>query len=161
MLEQYSPVVRIIPLTLVFSTQIDEADFELVGAYSWYSMKLKNTTYARSGTNLFMHRLIMNPSNHEQVDHLNGDGLDNRRMNLRVCTRSQNVQNRHKVFGMSRFQGVYRDSRRTRWTASIICCGVTYRLGTFANEEEAARAYDRKAKELFGPFARVNFSEGD
>jgi hypothetical protein len=90
------------------------------------------------------------------VDHINGDTLDNRRANLRVCTKSENNRNRRKLHPTtSRFKGVYKNTKP--WIALIECNGKQFVLGRFASEEEAALAYDKAAKEHFGSFARLNF----
>ncbi len=98
-----------------------------------------------------MHRLIMDCPDGMDVDHINGDGLDNRRENLRIVTRSQNLRNR-KTFKNSKsgFKGVIFNPVNGKWKAII-------NLGTFDTSEEAAKAYDEAIKKLFGPLAKPNF----
>jgi len=103
-----------------------------------------------------MHRLILNAPPDLKVDHINGNGLDNRKENLRLATTPQNVRNaRLSLRNSSGFKGVKR--KRQKWQASIVFNGKTIRLGVFDAREDAARAYDIAALLLHGEFARVNF----
>ena len=151
--------VRYISLGEGKSAMVDAADFEWLNRYKWRTTG-GSGGYARStigGKNVAMHRLIMNASPGLVVDHINGNIWDNRRHNLRVCTVAQNARNRRSLRGTSRFKGVSWNARCHKWRAAIYCMGKKIRLGDFENEIEAARAYDRKAKELFGQFAYLNF----
>jgi hypothetical protein len=98
------------------------------------------------------------------VDHINGDPLDNRKSNLRVCTQAENLRNRRKRAKptSSKFKGVSRHtiSRQKPWLAKIKSDGKTIYLGTFETEEQAAEAYDRAALERFGTFAHLNRARG-
>jgi hypothetical protein len=96
-----------------------------------------------------------------EVDHVNGDGLDNRRSNLRVCTHAENARNQSSRTRMStsRFRGVVWAKDRRKWRAMIGDNGRTVHLGNFTDEIEAAQAYDRAAREMYGAFARLNFPE--
>ena len=95
-----------------------------------------------------------------EIDHINGDGLDNRLVNLRPVTSHQNHANRHKIWGVSRYKGVNRSaSKRNPWRAEIQVKGRSIYLGVFPSQEAAARAYDAAAREHFGEFARTNFEE--
>lgn len=88
------------------------------------------------------------------IDHVNGSGLDNRRANLRACTRSENNANRHRAQSKtSRVKGVHLEKQTGRWRAEIHWQGRRYTLGRFAALEDAAEAYRAKAEELFGAFA--------
>jgi len=106
-----------------------------------------------------MHREIMKPASGRVIDHRNGDGLDNRRDNLRPATHSQNCFNRRKTKSKtsSRFVGVH--FHENRWRAYIKYSGKRIWLGRFINEIDAARAYDRAAIKYHGEFARLNFPE--
>lgn len=143
---------------------IDEEDAELVMQYRWNVVAPPTKPgkyYARARIAYpdqweYMHRLIAGPRSDEEVDHWNGDGLDNRRKNLRACETTGNNQNRRRrKTGASMYCGVWRQKKR--WAASIDANHRRYLLGTFATEEEAARAYDAKARELHGEFATLNF----
>ena len=115
----------------------------------------------RKLTSMSMHRLVMNATNPEIViDHINGDTLDNRKANLRFATVAQNAQNRNKVKGCSsKYLGVTYHKRDERWQTQVRHNGKRHYVGLYLTEEEAARAYDIKAKELHKEFARLNFPE--
>jgi hypothetical protein len=106
-----------------------------------------------------MHREIMRPPDGFVVDHIDGNSTNNRRRNLRTCTRRQNLYNSRPRRGKSKYKGVRYEKRTKRWVAEITHRGRKYHLGSFKNEVEAAKAYDRKARQLFGPYARLNFPE--
>lgn len=154
-------MARIIPLTRGLSTVIDDADLALVSRFSWQAFLAKSGQwYATNRKCGRLHRLIMDAPAGMQVDHRNGNTLDNRRDNLRICTHQQNQWNRKRSPGRSRFKGVtFWGSRPTRkpWMARIEKNGKRIGLGYFATEAEAAQAYDRAARELFGEFAAPNF----
>lgn len=143
---------------------IDAADAPLVKGYVWGLAVRGPNRYAsgsKEGTlrvGAYMHRIIMNAPKGTEVDHIDGDGLNNHRRNLRVCSRQMNAANavRHRD-GTNPYKGVR--YCRGKWAAGI---GINYRriyLGRFHTAEEAARAYDCAAKEAFGDFARLNFPE--
>ena len=150
-------------------TLVDDEDYKQLVSLpykSWlYYRNKAGNEYARARIKLsdmswslvLMHRVIMGAEPGEEVDHVDRDGLDNRRQNLRLSTRSQNNGNQAKTRGTSRFKGVYWDKGRQKWHAQI-CLGSNRRaIGRFDSEEEAARAYDAAAVEQWGEFARVNF----
>jgi len=185
---------------------VDDEDFELVQNalarynkdgtlrknsgkwYVWTQPYCNGKYYAISGARqLSIHRTIMSPPKGMDVDHINGDPLDNRRSNLRICTRSQNSQNKKlRNDSASGYKGVYeiKNPQRTQYISKKTG-EVTYhysmptkrfrayigdpetpatrkrniKLGYHATAEEAARAYDKKAIELFGEFALLNFPE--
>lgn len=145
---------------------IDDEDFDLVSQYKWYTDKTKKTIYARAHNRkknngnqekVKMHRLILNPPDGLHTDHINGNGLDNRRSNLRACTKAQNAQNqRHKTGGSSKYKGVCWHKLTKKWHASIGIDGKIKYLGLFIDEKEAAKAYNNAADANFGEFARLN-----
>lgn len=104
-----------------------------------------------------MHRLIMEAKQQQKVDHINGDGLDNRKENLRFATTSENAMNKCSTKNKSSsYKGVSWYKRYKKWQAQIKFKGKSIYIGIFDTEIEAAKAYDNKAKELFGEFAKLN-----
>ena len=149
-----------IPLTKGKVALVDAKDFSLVSKYTWCAMWNGHNWYAVSRTgstfrNIYMHRLIMGATEGAEVDHRRvGDTLDNRRGNLRVCTRSQNGANSRSK-NSTGFKGVRK--RNGRFHAPITSFKTARHLGVFNSLEEAARAYDKAAIAVFGEFARINF----
>jgi hypothetical protein len=139
---------------------IDDEDFPLVRPYLWHASRGGRCVYAlaRVGKQtLKMHRVILAAPLGVQVDHANGNGLDNRRCNIRLATASQNAANRRCGRGRSSYQGVY--FSQGKWRATIGYHRKRIDLGRFKAEADAARAYDRAALELFGGFATLNFAQ--
>ena len=157
-----------IELTGRYKTTIDDEDFGKIANHKWhvYINRAKNTKYAAANiktngkkTTIRMHRLIMDAKPGEFVDHINMNGLDNRKSNLRLSTRQGNSANRKSYRGSSsKYKGVT-SHRGKRWRAQINVGGNVRHLGSFMEQEYAARAYDIAALEAFGEFARVNFPE--
>lgn len=161
-----------IPVSPGLFALVDADDAKKVMSQKWYVSKTKHHIYAvakkwicspNKYKRTLMHRLILDAPDGEIVDHINGDGLDNRRCNLRLCTMRQNVCNqriRTTYAGKpttSRYKGVTKDKRkRSGWVAQIVSYGNHIHIGTFPTELEAAAAYNAKAVELFGSFARLN-----
>jgi hypothetical protein len=105
-----------------------------------------------------MHRYIMKVPKGLVCDHINHNGLDNRKSNLRICTRQQNTYNqRSQKGGSSKYKGVDWNKRQKKWRARIYYKRKFYYLGYFDNEVDAAKSYDKKAKEFFKEFACPNF----
>ena len=137
---------------------VDDEDYECLARHEWRTLKNCNRYYAARSRSILMHRVIMNAQKGQEIDHKDGNGLDNRRTNLRFCTRSQNNQNRRKTWGSSQYKGVSWWKRDNEWEVSIKHNKKQYHLGHYKDEIHAAKVYDAKAKELFGEFAYLNFS---
>lgn len=142
---------------------VDAGDFELVSKFSWRACKVGNNWYAVfTPKPVLLHRLVLGMGDRtqdkESVDHINHDGLDNRKKNLRKCTHQQNMfSTRHKL-GPSGFRGVHPNGKG--WRARVSFNGIEKHIGTFADPKTAALAYDKKATDLYGPFAITNASMG-
>ncbi len=158
--------VREIPLTRGFVALVDADDYERVmAAGSWCSRTKPHTTYAAKSirrtpgakqTSLYLHTFL---TGWPMVDHRNGNGLDNRRANLRPATSSQNSANQKlRSNNTSGYRGVQWNKKARKWRAQIVLHGKRRILGDFTSKEDAARAYDAAAVELFGEYARPNFS---
>ena len=152
--------MKTIQLTRGMKSIVDDEDFKKVSQQKWHFHKHpdRDFGYARTdkkGKAIFMHNIIMNNVN---SDHINGNGLDNRRKNLRPSTRSQNMMNRRKFPGCSsKYKGVNWNKHASQWVSRITKDSQTYLLGYFRNEKRAASEYDAAAKLLHGDFARLNF----
>lgn len=138
---------------------IDEEDFGLVNSYHWWVVAVGNVRYAQgtvSGKKEYMHRLLAGVSSGVLVDHKNRNGLDNRRENLRACTRAQNLWNKKRPStNTSGLKGATFEARRKKWVARIWVAGKAHHLGYFLTKEEAHAAYVDAGKRLHGEFARA------
>lgn len=144
---------------------VDDEDFDWLNQWKW---SLNGNGYAvrtaKVSRGLFtvqrMHRVIMNAPDGLHVDHINGDKLDNRRLNLRLCTSQQNSFNRGvQSNNTSGYKGVYLHKKRNlmkRWYAKVFVDGKYHCKGMFATPLEAAKAYNVLAVEYHGEFARLN-----
>jgi hypothetical protein len=151
---------RLIPLTHGLHAIVDAADFEWLSQYQWFLWGPGYAARRVRGGVILMHREIMKAPPGKDVDHFNGHPSDNRRRNLRICTRSENLRNTHKRRGcLSQYKGVSVNSRHSKWIAQISFERENIKLGTFDDEAEAARAFDRAALLLFGEYAWLNFPE--
>lgn len=152
--------MKTVNLTRGKVTFIDDEDYELISKYRWYAILARGHWYASAHIESWsslngMHRLIMSPKDNEVIDHVNGNGLDNQRSNLRICSHRQNIVNSKKRSGTSsEFKGV--TWHCGKWQASIQTNRKSFYLGRYSDENEAAMAYDVKAVELFGNFAATN-----
>lgn len=143
---------------------IDDCDLEKASQYKWRARKGRRTYYAtaligdkREKKEIHLHNLIMNPEDGFMVDHIDLNGLNCQRSNLRICLYSQNSKNR-SPWGLSRYLGVsiVRHKTCVRWEAKIFSDGNRKYLGSFKTEEDAAIAYNDAAKIFHGEYANLN-----
>ena len=170
-MQNHSMKTREVPLTRGYVAIVDADDYEKVAAFSWQA-KIDRSKHDGSIIRVYahgrvgqyangkpmmakMHRVILGLTDSRiDCDHKNHDGLDNRRENLRVCTRSQNNHNRRPK--RWKFKGVSPTYGGKRWRATIRANGKQMHLGAFRTIEEAAAAYDKAALRYFGEFAQTN-----
>ena len=162
--------MKTIPLTRGKEAIVDDEDYGWLSQWGWYLMANSEIEgYAhyqpkKHGPFYYMHRLIAKlmydiPEGYE-VDHINGNSLDNRRANIRIVTPAQNNMNAKKRKGCSsKYKGVSWKEPRQKWYAYHFMNGKQYHLGVFDSEIKAAKAYDEAAKKHYGKFARLNFPE--
>ena len=160
---RYGYAFRRIRLTQGKFAIVDCEDYDLLSRYKWCAAKDSSTYYAvrsRRGKQVRMHREIMKVPKHLVCDHINHNGLDNRRNNLRICTRQQNTYNQKPMkTGTSKYKGVDWNKRQKKWRARIYYKSRCHYLGYFNNEIDAALSYDAKARQLFKEFACLNFPD--
>ncbi len=172
--------MKLIPLSTNYSAtknknayfaQVDDEDYEWLNKWKWYAHSGENdrTLYARRSEwspefkkqiTIRMHRFIMGLTNPKTMcDHKDGNGLNNQRSNLRACTSSQNGANRRRpsIKKTSKYIGVSRKTNSTKWVAQLAKNRQKIFIGHFDSEIDAAKAYDKKAKEIHGEFATLNF----
>lgn len=168
--KRYNTFMKRLKLTQGKYTLVDDKDFEYLNQFKWAVKNPKTgVLYAIRHNKIIngspikgyrlLHRMIMNAPKGTEVDHKDGNGLNNQRSNLRVCTRSQNSANRPKQKNnKSGYKGVSFCKAYKNWVAYIQINGKGKNLGYFKTAQEAAKRYDLKASELFGEFARLNFA---
>lgn len=153
-----------IPLTQNKIALVDDADFEFLNVWKWYAHKERGNYYAvrksprveGKQTMIYMHSMLINIPKGYKCDHMDRNSLNNQRGNLRLASNAQNLQNRPaQRNNTSGYKGVVKAGKR--FTAQIQHMGKWYPLGTFGTAEMAAIEYDKKALELFGEFAVLNF----
>lgn len=136
---------------------IDEQDYERLQSYRWTVSEQGYAIRWVRNHKIKMHRDVMNPPEGMEIDHINGNKLDNRRANLRICTHADNVRNVGKrKDNSSGFKGVYWRSDVKKWRALIQVEGRRIDLGFFTEPQDAALAYDKAARKYHGEFARTN-----
>lgn len=160
-----------IPLTQGKYAIVDDEDYDKINSWKWYAHKdhkngnfyaYRNETYASGKRkSVFMHREIFCTSSEMKIDHINGNGLDNRKENLRECNSSQNGANIQigRRNNKSGYKGVCFKNRPKKWVAQITYRKKVYALGYYDNPIDAAKAYDKAAIRLHGEFAITNFGE--
>ncbi len=147
-----------IPLTKGKVAIVDEADAEMLSQYRWCYL---NVGYAArheridgKDRTILMHRFLLCASSDQLVDHINGNGLDNRRVNIRLCTKADNQRNqRRNNKNTTGYKGVSFDKARGKYSASIQVFGTQIHLGRFSTAEEASMAYEDAARQHHGEFA--------
>lgn len=165
---------REIPLTSGYKAIVDAEDYDFLMQWNWYARAARGHVYAtrskhvqlepgkRKQVAIQMHQMLMPPPVGFVVDHINGNSLDNRKSNLRICKQKQNVWNRKSVKGSaSKYKGVDWYAASGSWRAYIKIDGKQKHLGCYKNEDDAARAYNKAAIEYHGEYARLNPVEGE
>lgn len=142
---------------------LDDSDYDYFSKFKWYLQYSGKNVYAQTKIlvggvfrTTYLHRLITDCPTGMVVDHINGNGLDNRRENLRICTHRDNCRNTDSRTGTSKYKGVSWHESRNKWTAQIHADGVKYHLGYFMSEVVAAKAYNKAAEEFHEGYARLN-----
>lgn len=144
------------------SILIDEEDYSLLMEHTPLRIRtvFRGKRYVIDSTGEFIHRRIMGLPWSTEIDHINGNTLDNRRSNLRLVTHQQNCQNTRPIGRTSRFKGVHKPTGSNTFRASIQIEGKKIQLGSFADEIDAALAYNEAARLAFGKYAYLNEIEG-
>ena len=151
-----------LPLTKGYSTVIDKEDYPLVAGFKWYATENHSGKVyaARNGIKdngkyglIYMHRVISGAERGQYVDHIDGDGLNNTKANMRLCSNSENLRNRGMPSNNSSgFKGVYWHKERCKWRAEIRVNGKPKHLGYFSDAEDAHKAYCDAGIELHGDY---------
>ena len=149
-----------IPLTQGKFALVDDDNYEDISKYKWHVNKLGYAVrkpYSGGGKSFYMHREIMKTPDGFCTDHINQDKLDNRKSNLRICLTSENMANRGKQKNnTSGFKGVFWSINADRWRAQITHKRKAIHLGLFDTPEDAAKAYNKAAMEIYGEYAELN-----
>lgn len=153
-----------IPLTQGQFALVDDEDFEYLNRHKWYALKSGKTYYARRNVvsfgkriSILMHKAIVSAPPGKEVDHEDGNGLNNQKSNLRTCTHKENTRNRfHNNTAESGFKGVYWNPNNKRWFVSVRTIAGLKHIGYFDDKTEAARHYNLASKEHFGKYAKYN-----
>jgi len=173
-----TPKMKKIKLTQGQFALVDDEDYDWINQWNWHAIKKGRTYYAKRNVryglrkenkskSIYMHYLLLTVPEGKLTDHQNGNGLDNRRRNLRSCSYAENARNQKtqrrqkssKYKGVSWHKGqIYKGKQyKGKWMAHIKINKKTFHLGLFIDEVVAAQTYDQKAIKLFGEFAYLNF----
>lgn len=150
---------------------IDTEDYDKIKKFRWYILHnikghsfyaITNIYKNKKRLGLLLHRVIMSPPKEVLIDHVNHNGLDNRKNNLRLCTHQENSRNCKKYKSNKNiFKGVRQRNELKKWQARLKFNDKTIHLGSFDDPIQAAKAYNEKAKELFGEFSCLNEIPGE
>ena len=153
-------MVKQIPLTQGKHALIDDEDYEKISGFSWYTHQTNRNLYACSCINgklTKMQNFLMGKKKNMFWDHINRNGLDNRRCNLRLATKTENLRNsRKRKNASSKYKGVSFYKRDGVWQANIRVNKKLFYLGRFEKEIDAAKAYNDAAEQYFGEYANLN-----
>jgi len=164
---RYGYTFRRIPLSQGKYAIVDTDDYVWLSKYRWYAARGGNTYYATRGQwsktqkrrlTITMHRIIIEVPEGMFVDHINHNGLDNRKANLRLATPVDNARYARypKINTSSKYRGVWYNKQNRKWRATIVVNRKRKQIGYFKHEIDAARAYDQAAKKYFRDFAILN-----
>ncbi len=155
--------MKTIPLSQGKFALVDDADFDFLNQWKWSATKNHKAFYAHRNDRLphkrvqvKMHRVIMCAPPGQIIDHIDGDGLNNQRSNLRFCTKAENNRNQSPTGLTSKYRGVFFDKRDGVFRSSVRVDGKRKWLGSFLTDIGAARAYNAAAIQYYGEFARLN-----
>lgn len=162
--------MKTIPLTQGRVAVVDDKDYERLSQWRWFARRERcGNWYAARSVQLgggrveclLMHRIILGAEPGQVIDHVDGDGLNNQRSNLRFATPTTNQWNRKSNRNSSSaYKGVSWHKGTSKWAVEIRINGRRQHLGYFSDEKEAAHAYDRVSRKHHGEFARLNFPGG-
>lgn len=153
----YDTDMKTIRLTNGQEAIVDDEDFDRLSTIKWHGARSRNNTYAQNGRSpaIRMHRMVIDAPSGVFVDHINGNTLDNRKCNLRLCSNAENIRNSKRYStNNSGLKGVSYIEFRAKWAAKITYNYKKHFLGYYMTKEEAFEAYKAKAKEFFGEYAR-------
>lgn len=149
---------------------VDDEDYGEVAPFHWFAQIIKGYWYVKRNArdehnrkiSIYLHRQIMRAVRGQVVDHIDGNGLNCQRSNMRLCTQMHNTHNiRGHRDAASQFKGIYFRKHTNAWTATIMTNGKKHSLGSYDNEVDAAKAYDAAARFYNGQFAKTNFEGTD